>query len=120
VNPPEEPPLSEPPNTSGVCPSCGAKIRPAVSAQGNKFLSCERFPRCGFTLCADALTVTRARTHLIFDQVWKQKIMTRTSAYLLMRRLLNLSEDQAHISRLSITQCHKLIHGLRGLVEVDG
>jgi hypothetical protein len=57
---------------------------------------------------------------MVFDQIWQQdRIMSRKSAYAMLARLLKLPPPQAHISKLSITQCENLIQELRGIVEID-
>lgn len=101
------------------CPKCGGTTRAVRSPRGHRFVGCSRFPRCDFTVGADALTVARMRAHEVFDQVWRNHIMSRNAAYAMMARLLNIPREKAHIAMLSTEQCKKLVESLRGIVEVD-
>ena len=56
-------------------------------------------------LDSDAMAVLRGRTHSVFDQLWKDKYMTRTQAYVWLAKQMNLSPDQAHISLFDREQC---------------
>ena len=51
----------------------------------------------------------RMRAHQAFDQFWKHKKWTRPEGYQWMQRVMNLSEDDAHIGKFTSEQCEQLI-----------
>jgi hypothetical protein len=50
------------------------------------------------------------RAHAIFDQLWKQRLVThRGAAYNWMRQVMQLSNNEAHIASFDKEQCDTLI-----------
>jgi len=92
------------------------------------FYGCEHYPKCEGTLPADRagaprgrprtkeLQGWRAKAHEVFDTIWKEHRFPRTLAYAWMRRVMVLPPDEAHIFKLDIEGCQKLIK----LVEEKG
>jgi hypothetical protein len=54
----------------------------------------------------------RIRAHEAFDPLWKREGMSRNGAYRLMQTVMNMTAEEAHISRMTADQCHRLIHAL--------
>jgi hypothetical protein len=62
-----------------------------------------------------AIGVARAKAHGIFDVLWRKKGLTRNDAYKVLQKVMNLSEEDAHISKFSVDQCNLLIRRLNQL-----
>jgi ssDNA-binding Zn-finger/Zn-ribbon topoisomerase 1 len=116
-----------------TCPDCNADMVLRRSKYG-PFYGCSNYPRCtckhgahadGTPLGIPANKETRdwrIKAHDAFDQLWKgpRRCMKRPEAYLWMQRMMCMSEDEAHIGRLNIEQCERLIaHAERYLERQD-
>lgn len=53
--------------------------------------------------------IWRMKAHAAFDPLWKTGNMKRRDAYSHMQRLMDMSAAEAHISRMTATQCQKLV-----------
>jgi hypothetical protein len=105
-------------------PGCGALLVLRESERFEKpFYGCSAWPqtRCAGThgahpdgsplgIPADQGTkAARVRAHDAFDAMWKGMGMRRDDAYRWLSKQLGLTAEEAHIGRLSIAQCEKLI-----------
>ena len=54
----------------------------------------------------------RMRAHAAFDPLWQREGMSRKGAYGLMQAVMGMTAEEAHISRMTVEQCHRLIHAL--------
>jgi hypothetical protein len=59
------------------------------------------------TLANKKLRLFRIKTHERFDKLWKTELMSRDEAYSLLRRALNVSEEEGHIGMFGEDQCQK-------------
>lgn len=101
------------------CPECGEPMVLRNSKYG-LFYGCSSFPRCKAThgahkdgrplgIPADKKTKkARMRAHDVFDQLWKDKHMSRPEAYEWMQEAMDMSEEEAHIGRFTEEQCDEL------------
>lgn len=71
------------------------------------------------TPAREELRELRMQCHTQFDPLWKSKQMKRGKAYVLMQRLLDLPEAQAHIGMLDHYQCELLLQKLAALKLSD-
>jgi hypothetical protein len=59
----------------------------------------------------------KQNAHAVFDPIWKDHrrpdCVSRKAAYAIMAKLLGLPKDKAHIGKLDIEQCKKLVELLR-------
>lgn len=114
-----------------VCPYCGRRsiLRDASAIYtdncydpSQKLYVCPGYPVCDSyvgahagslrpkgTLANGQLRNRRIMAHHAFDQVWKQKIMTRKEAYRWLQDITGLSEGQAHIAMFSDYRCDQVI-----------
>lgn len=65
---------------------------------------------------ARALADARYRAHRWFDLLWMKYRMGRDRAYRFLANAMGLTYEEAHIGRLSIEQCEKLIAVVRRVV----
>lgn len=114
-----------PPKEYEVICTCGAPMRMTYSTKFKDspwFYGCSTFPKCRQTHgChqatgkplgrpADKETKNwRMKAHDAFDTLWQKKGMGRAQAYKWMRRMLDLSEEEAHIGMMNIETCQRLI-----------
>lgn len=111
-----------------TCPECGSAMELRPSRYG-KFYGCVRYPNCkathgahpnGSPLGTPADKVTkgwRIKAHDEFDKLWKSNLggtMRRKDAYRLMREIMCMSPDEAHIGKFNRLQCETLIQRLQG------
>lgn len=115
-----------------ICPTCGAKMELRITTKfryGNndprKFWGCSRYPKCksthgahpdGRPLGTPANVKTkeaRMRAHVEFDRLWKGGAMTRTEAYVVMREVMGITQEEAHIGKFTTEQCEQLIARLK-------
>ena len=85
-----------------LCPECRA------------YVGCHRngdVPK-GF-LANTEMRHLRKIAHSLFDPIWKNKEMSRSSAYKRMAEYLGIELNSAHISQINKEQLEKLIKGLR-------
>jgi hypothetical protein len=54
----------------------------------------------------------RMQAHAAFDPLWKREGMSRRGAYGLMQAVMGMTAEEAHISRMTVEQCRRLIHAL--------
>ena len=112
------------------CPYCGgtAILRDASYVYGNKSKGgkayvCSHYPACNSyvgvhkgttmpkgTLANKELRQKRIRAHSIFDQIWKQGILSKQEAYRWIADKFCLNDHEAHIGKFSDYMCEQLIH----------
>lgn len=104
------------------CPECDGQLALRLSRFG-LFYGCLNYPICkgthgahpdGKPLGVPADKETRAwriKAHQAFDLLFNGEnlIMEREEAYAYLQHLMNLTEEQAHISKFDIEQCKELI-----------
>ncbi len=107
------------------CPECGATMKLRNSKHG-LFYGCERFPACHATHGAyndgrpkgtpgDKETrKARIFAHRVFDRLWKAKAgeaprMSRSQAYVWLRKNMKLKDGEAHIGMFTAEQCSQLV-----------
>jgi len=61
----------------------------------------------------------RAEAHRHFDPLWKSGAMTRTEAYKLLARHLNIPHQSCHISQMNVEQLQYVIEQCKNL-QFDG
>lgn len=111
------------------CPYCGS---PAIlkdasyvygdKSRGGRVYVCSHYPRCDSyvgvhpgtnlpkgTLANKELRLKRIQAHQIFDQIWKQKILTKADAYRWIADKFCLNDSQAHIGHFSNYMCDQVI-----------
>lgn len=112
-----------------TCPYCGA---PAILRSGSyvygedamveKLYVCANYPACDAyvgvfrdsdipkgTLANSELRNKRIRVHRVFDEIWKQGIMTRGQTYQWMQYKFGLTKEQAHIGHFSDYMCLQVL-----------
>ena len=115
------------------CPYCGSNVSLASSTivyNGRDFgliYLCDSYPICDAyvgvhrgtnqplgRLANAELRTWKKKAHAAFDPLWKSKSakMSRKQAYQLMQKLLNMSEEEAHIGKFDVEQCKILIQKL--------
>jgi ssDNA-binding Zn-finger/Zn-ribbon topoisomerase 1 len=112
-----------------ICPEHDVPMQIKRSRFG-PFWSCPEWPECEFLVgChpdgrplgipADRKgRQWRTRAHTAFDRLWKstrqsgEGLMARPSAYIWMRKELNLTTDEAHIAEFGVEQCKQLIEAV--------
>lgn len=57
----------------------------------------------------------RRKAHEVFDVLWKSGRINRSQAYTILRRIMNLTIQEAHIGRFTFAQCNQLIEKLNEL-----
>ena len=57
----------------------------------------------------------RVKAHGVFDKLWKENGLTRNDSYKVLQKIMNRSEEDAHISRFSAYDCEVLIKRLKEL-----
>ncbi len=103
-----------------VCADCGSSMKIQEAAYG-LFYACVRRPECSGALGAhsdgrpkgvpgNAVTrQARIRAHYVFDQIWKDRLKTRSAAYKWLRQALGTERTQGHIACLDQEACERLI-----------
>lgn len=103
-----------------VCPAHGATMRLRSSRFG-PFYSCPVWPECDVTIGVhpDGTPLgipgdretrrARIRAHAAFDAWWKRRGFYRDRAYVILRRTLDLSEDECHIGRFDVATCERVV-----------
>lgn len=51
----------------------------------------------------------RIRAHAAFDPLWQSGLMKRRDAYRWLSWMMDLPQEEAHISMFNVDQCEKLI-----------
>lgn len=105
-----------------VCGDCGSSMQiVSTPAYKRPFYGCKRFPECRGTLGAHKdgrpLGVptnregreARQRAHHAFDQIWKDKVMSRDEAYTWLQKAMGLSREKAHIAMMTKEECERLL-----------
>ena len=94
------------------------KLRPSRYGQ---FYGCTRYPACQGTHGAHAdgtplgipanreTKEARMAAHAAFDQLWQDGQMSRNRAYQVLRDLMGMTQEEAHIGRFTKEQCEQLI-----------
>ena len=120
-----------------ICPYCGAAavLRDASYVYGegamvDKLYVCSRYPTCDSyvgvfrntdypkgTLANSELRNKRIRTHRLFDEIWKQGIMTRGQTYQWMQYKFSLTKQQAHIGYFSDYMCEELMEACKEVLQ---
>lgn len=112
-------------NAIKVCRYCGGTVRLAdakaiYGKQGNgKIYLCTNCNACvgvfvgtyrpKGVLANSALRSKRIETHVVFNEFYKQRGMTRTEAYKWLAQKLRLPEHLAHIGQFEMDKCAQLI-----------
>jgi len=65
------------------------------------------------TLAKQELRELRKQTHRMIDVYWKEKRMTRSEMYKRIQRIMNLTEDEAHVGKFNVEQCQTLMEHVR-------
>jgi len=113
-----------------VCPYCGSGVeltdrsilKKDSSTGSDKIYVCERYPSCDSyvgckpqtdeplgTLANGQLRMLRMEAHKAFDWAWESGHMSRTKAYEAMQRVMALSKEAAHIGKMDVEQCRRVI-----------
>jgi ssDNA-binding Zn-finger/Zn-ribbon topoisomerase 1 len=102
------------------CPDCGSEMVQRKGPYGH-FYGCNTYPECRGVISCDksgkltsipgdaATRNARKEAHKIFDQLWKNGLMSRTKAYRWLRRAMDLKAKDAHISQFDKKQCELVI-----------
>jgi ssDNA-binding Zn-finger/Zn-ribbon topoisomerase 1 len=104
------------------CPECDGKLVLRLSKYG-LFYGCTNYPSCkaahgahpdGKPLGKPANKETKAwriKAHQAFDKLFEGEnpLMTRLEAYEYLQLIMNLSQEDAHISKFDSEQCKELI-----------
>ena len=61
------------------------------------------------TLANVELRECRKQAHAAFDKLWKSGSMTRKAAYTKLMIAMNLGKKEAHIAKMNIDQCKKVL-----------
>lgn len=61
------------------------------------------------TMANAELRGLRKQAHHLFDPLWRNKLMGRKAAYKILRKMMGLSKEQAHIGMFNKGQCLVLI-----------
>ena len=111
------------------CSYCGAHavLQKGTYVYGDKskeeyLYVCSNYPQCDSyvgvhagtkkpkgTLANAELRNKRIKTHKVFDQVWKSKLMTKKEAYRWMTYVMGLPFEMGHIGSFSEYRCDELI-----------
>lgn len=105
-----------------LCPECEGSLVLRLSKYG-LFYGCNNYPICkathgahpdGTPLGIPANKETKAwriKAHQVFDKLFEGEnaVMIRDEAYAYMQTIMNLSEEQAHISKFDVEHCKELI-----------
>jgi DNA-directed RNA polymerase subunit RPC12/RpoP len=110
-----------------VCPYCGSKARLVSSSSlkpertGLTYL-CGRFPDCDArvnchpgsikpmgSLADPQLRRWREKAHKKFDQLWKNRSMSRSQAYCWLAQAMNLPESKTHFAEFDEQQCKRAV-----------
>ena len=63
-----------------------------------------------FGTLADAETrKARSQAHQAFDRIWKDKLLSRSKAYRVLSRYMNLPLKKTHIGMFSATQANEVV-----------
>jgi hypothetical protein len=62
---------------------------------------------------AGPITAVRFQAHLYFDQIWKNRHLSKKAAYKWLARVLNKKRYEAHFSKLSPEECDRVIELLK-------
>lgn len=121
-----------------VCPYCGrtAKLMTAKELFGNRALNeayyyvCSNYPVCDSyvstrrhtkipngILANGDLRNKRIQAHKYFDAIWKNGIMSRSSAYQLLEDFFGLNEGEAHIGLFYEYRCDEVIKLSKAILE---
>lgn len=122
------------------CPYCGSAmtLRPASDVYGNTqtdgwLYVCNSYPRCDAYVGTHPGTKTplgmpadghlrnlRIRAHKVFDQIWRNGVMSRNQAYRWMADLFCIPLRDAHIGSFSEYRCTALIRKCEEVLERNG
>ena len=107
-----------------ICPYCGGKTKVVTGTEisgkeykGRKMIACVNFPECDSyvgthdngkplgRLANQKLRDMRKAVHERFDELWKDKYVTRGEAYNWLSKTLNIPLEYTHIGYFSIKTC---------------
>lgn len=120
-----------------TCPYCGAAavLREGSyvygeRSRGEMLYVCLNYPKCDSyvgvhhgtqkplgTLADAELRNKRIKTHRIFDQIWKNNLMTRKEAYRWMEYFMGLPRHSGHIGKFSEYRCQVLMDKCKEILE---
>jgi ribosomal protein S27AE len=102
-----------------VCGSCGSLMN-----FHRNFYTC---PKCGSKhkshsdgkptgIPGDKETArARIEAHKVFDKLWRSGKVSRRQAYVILKRIMGMTVQEAHIGRFTYKECKHLISKLRKL-----
>jgi len=115
-----------------ICPECGASMvlretKKFTDDMGEPrmFYGCSRWPECTCTHGAhptgEPMGIPgnketrqwRMKAHSVFDPWWQKKGMKRRESYKELQKIMNMSEEDAHIAKFNIELCKTLIAKLQ-------
>ena len=111
-----------------ICPYCGgtASVKDSILIYGRSYgnaLICDNYPICksystlyfeGKYMADAELRQLRKSCHDdYFDPLWKLHGYNRNKLYGALRRLLNLSKEDAHFGKLSKEHCRIVIESIK-------
>jgi ssDNA-binding Zn-finger/Zn-ribbon topoisomerase 1 len=124
------------------CGECGSPMILRVTKKftysdgtPRRFWGCSRWPDCDGIhgahpdgspcgIPADKATKkSRIAAHALLDTLWKRELggsMTRGKAYWLMRTLMDIDKDDAHVAMFDTEQCDRLIARLTEFLATRG
>ena len=100
-----------------VCADCSSNMVLKKDQNGRKYYLCSRVPAClgNHSAHPDGSPVgipgdketrlLRRQCHEKLDSLWKGGECTRVEAYVVLQKILNLTEEEAHIGKLNKQQC---------------
>lgn len=109
------------------CPYCGghAILSDSSVIYGKSYgmvYICQHYPKCdsyvgvhkGTTIplgrmANKELREWKKKAHACFDPMWKMHGLQRKRAYAIMRDLMEMTADQAHIAKFDVAECKRLI-----------
>lgn len=120
-------------NRKITCPYCGASavLREGSyvygeRSKGERLYVCANYPKCDSyvgvhcgtnqplgTLADAELRNKRIRAHKLFDQIWKNNLMTRKEAYRWMEYVMCIPRNTGHIANFSDYRCELLMDKCR-------
>ncbi len=88
-----------------TCPHCGVKHRAHPNGEPTGVPGDQKTAQA------------RMKAHKAFDQIWKSGKVSRQQAYTILRRIMGMTIQEAHIGRFTWEQCQFLIARLGELGE---
>lgn len=83
------------------CPCCGLRPTTTYTKWGERHDCCGLWSWEGKPLVDAETHAARRAAHEAFDPLWQEGSMTRSVAYLALRRVMRLNEKQCHMARMT-------------------